>query len=43
MLRSSRFVASFATALAVGSAAAIVPAAPALAADAPIYLSLIHI
>ena len=42
MLRSSRFVASFATALAVGSAAAIVPAAPALAADAPIYRTILQ-
>ena len=41
MLRSSRFVASFATALAVGGAA-IVPATPALAADSPIYRTILQ-
>ena len=40
MLRSSRFVASFATAFAVGGAAAIVPATPALAADSVSYTHL---
>ena len=42
MLRSSRFVASFATALAVGGATAIVPATPALAADSPIYRTILQ-
>ena len=42
MLRSSRFVASFATALAVGGAAVIVPATPALAADSPIYRPILQ-
>ena len=42
MLRSSRFVASFATALAVGGALALVPASPALAADAPIYRTILQ-
>ena len=42
MLRSSRFVASFATALAVGGTAAIVPATPALAADSPIYRTILQ-
>ena len=42
MLRSSRFVASFVTALAVGGAATIVPATPALAADSPIYRTILQ-
>ena len=42
MLRSSRFVASFATALAVGGATVLVPATPALAADTPIYRTILQ-
>lgn len=42
MLRSSRFVASFVTALAVGGATALVPATPALAADSPIYRTILQ-